>query len=804
MESLIIHGHFYQPPRENPWTGAIDREESASPFHDWNERIHAECYRANGFARIVDQHGYVERIIDNYVNLSFNFGPTVLSWLQRTHPVTYTRIQDADRRSIALRHGHGNAIAQGYNHAILPLCNERDRITQVRWGIADFRHRFGRMPEAMWLPETACNNATLETLIDAGMRFVILAPNQADRVRPLDGDWRDVSDGSIDPRVPYRYLHRDRSGRSIAIFFYDGALARAIAFEGALASSENLIERVAAARGPDGELVNVATDGESYGHHFHFGDRSIAYALEVLAQRRGLLVTNYGEYLARNPPAYEVEIKPGPNGEGTSWSCIHGVGRWYRDCGCSTGGGEGWNQAWRQPLRHALDLVRDRAAAIFQDAGGDLFDDPWEVRNHYIELILDPDADRAGFLSRSERRRLNDTQRARALDLLEMQRVAMLMYTSCGWFFNDIAGIETLQVLKYAARAMDFVEDIGVSAPVGEFLDILALAQSNQAGLGNGADVFRRLVEPARAHPRRIAAHLAITALAGRQWEQGEIGDYSYHRADYGQRGDGRLTLDTCRLLLTTRTTRRRYDYAAAALHLGGLDVYCALQADPGPERFRHCAQRLWEHFQTASLPALLRIIQAEFGPEEFGLEDILPDGRWEIYQMAYGDVSEELAGELARLYERNHRRIVEMLDKTGFELPPELRIITEFTLGRRLQDEIQRQNRSLNPESYREAIAIAEDIERHRYNIDRRPSNELFSSIIAEAVSRAVSGLRPDHIRQALEAVELAKRLGLSPNFDPAQEMVYEVLAQRRPGHERLNELATALRVSSAIVTSA
>jgi alpha-amylase/alpha-mannosidase (GH57 family) len=800
-DALIIHGHFYQPPRENPWTGAIDREESAAPFHDWNERIHAECYRANGYARIVDHRGYVERIINNYLNLSFNFGPTVLSWLERAHPSSYARIQEADRQSMVRRGGHGNAIAQGYNHAILPLCNERDRVTQVRWGIADFRYRFGRIPEAMWLPETACNDPTLSTLIDEGMRFVILAPNQAYRVRALDGDnWRDVSDGSVDPRMPYRYFHRDGSGRSIAIFFYDGSLARAIAFEGALASSENLIERVAAARGPDGKLVNVATDGESYGHHFHFGDRCIAYALEALAPRRGLLVTNYGEYLVRNPPTHEVEIKPGPNGEGTSWSCVHGVGRWYRDCGCSTGGREGWNQQWRQPLRRALDLLRDRAAAIFEDAGRDLFVAPWDVRNHYIELILNPNADRDDFLTRYQRRHLGDAQRMRALDLLEMQRAAMLMYTSCGWFFADIAGIETLQVLKYAARSMDFMEEIGAPTPARQFLDALALAQSNQTGLGNGADVFRRLVEPARARPPRIAAHLAITSLAGHQGEHGVIGDYSYSKADYGQRSDGRLTLDTCRLLLSTRTTGRRFAYAAAALHLGGLDVYCALKPDPGPESFNHCAQRLWEQFQTASLPALLRIIQGEFGREEFGLDDILPDGRWEMYAMVYGDLSQDIADELARLYERN-RRIVEMLGNTGFDLPSELRIITEFTLGRRLEDEIRRHNRSLDPDSYRDAVAIAEEVERHHYKIDRRASNELFSSMIAAAVKIAASDLRQDHIHRALEAVALAKRLGLSPNLDPAQEMVYEALAERRPGHERLSELAAALGVSPAVV---
>ncbi|MGH7248485.1 MAG: DUF3536 domain-containing protein, partial [Pseudomonadota bacterium] len=350
MTSIIIHGHFYQPPRENPWTGALDREDGANPYHDWNERIHAECYRANAFARIFDGHGNIERIVNNYTNISFNFGPTLLTWLAATHPDTYERILEADRESARRHRGHGNAIAQGYNHAILPLCNERDRRTQVRWGIADFRYRFGRSPEALWMPETACNDATLATLIEAGMSYAILSPQQALRVRAIgnhDGEWHEVSNGSIDPRVPYRYFHRDGSGRSIALFFYDDPMARAIAFEGALASSQSLMGRLAKARGENGTFVNVATDGESYGHHFHFGDRCLAYALEVEAASHDLRVTNYAEFLEDHPPRDEVEIKTGPDGEGTAWSCAHGVGRWYRDCGCSTGGQEGWNQAWR-------------------------------------------------------------------------------------------------------------------------------------------------------------------------------------------------------------------------------------------------------------------------------------------------------------------------------------------------------------------------------------------------------------------------------------------------------------------------
>jgi alpha-amylase/alpha-mannosidase (GH57 family) len=442
MTALIIHGHFYQPPRENPSTGEVEREPGAAPFHDWNERIHAECYAPN---------------IVNYPLISFNFGPTLLSWLESHHRDTYRKILIADRESVAVRGGHGNAIAQAYGHAILPLCNERDRVTQVVWGLADFRYRFGREAEALWLPETAANDEVLALLIEQGMRYVILAPNQAK--------------GVVDTSKPYLFRHPDGSGRSLAVFFYNGPLARAIAFESALASSRGLVEKfVAAAAG--GDLVNVATDGETYGHHFKFGDLCLTHALTVEAKSAGFWITNYAQYLDHHPPETAVEIDNGPDGEGSSWSCVHGVARWSRDCGCHTGGEDGWNQSWRKPLRQALNFLRDDAAAKFEEAGSELFADPWAARNDYINVILDP-----------EHARLRDP---RALDLLEMQRSALLMFTSCGWFFSDLAGIETIQILRYAARVIELMDD----PPTEEFLALLAEAKSNQADKGNGADLF--------------------------------------------------------------------------------------------------------------------------------------------------------------------------------------------------------------------------------------------------------------------------------------------------------------------------
>jgi alpha-amylase/alpha-mannosidase (GH57 family) len=519
MTPLIIHGHFYQPPRENPWTGIVDPEPSALPFHDWNERIYAECYRPNSEARIVV--GGRAQIVNNYAQISFDFGPTLLSWLQQHHPETYTRIVAADAESVARHDGHGNAIAHAYNHAILPLCNQRDRSTQVRWGLADFRYRFGREPESIWLPETACNDDVLGVLIDEGLRFVILAPQQAQRVRSITakntqteksvvaGDWQSVGRDTVDTSVAYRYFHRDGSGRSIAVFFYDGKLAHDIAFEQALASSKLLVDSFAQRRAGAAGLINVATDGETYGHHHKFGDLCLAYALNVDAPARGFALTNYGEYLEQFPPELEVEIDNGERGEGSSWSCVHGVSRWIRDCGCHTGGEPGWDQAWRGTLRAALDFLRDEAAVYFEATRGELFKDPWVARDESIALVLDESKSRELFLFEHAPRELTRKQQQRALGFLDVQRNALLMYTSCGWFFSDISGIEPIQVLKYAGRALDLMNQLGLPSPRERFLEILAEAKSNRLELGNGADIFRRFVEPLKGKPE--SAELLVT-----------------------------------------------------------------------------------------------------------------------------------------------------------------------------------------------------------------------------------------------------------------------------------------------------
>lgn len=468
---ITVHGHFYQPPRENPWTGVIDPQPSARPFRDWNERIHAECYKPNAFASI--PVGEKDRTVNNFERLSFNVGPTLMAWIEDAHPETYHRILDADRASLE-RLEHGNALAQAFHHTILPLSPTRDVRTQVRWGLADFRHRFGRDAAGMWLPETAVNEDVLDVLIEECVGFTVLAPHQAKE--------------PIDMRHPYRYLHRDGSTRSIALFFFDGDLSHAIGFNNAASSAEGLLDAFEK-KGGDGLLVHVATDGETYGHHFRFADLGLAYALFVEAEDRGIEVVNYARHLRDFPPDKEVRLAPG---EGTSWSCPHGVARWKLDCGCSTGGEPDWSQAWRGPLREALDLVRVAADEIFERLGGEILDDPWQARDLYVNVVLGAQtlddlvaAEASGPVSAA--------QLEQAGTLLDMQASAMSMFTSCGWFFNDIAGIETVQILRYAARTLELLEALGQPSPRNAFLAKLKEADSNDPAQGTGADIFANL-----------------------------------------------------------------------------------------------------------------------------------------------------------------------------------------------------------------------------------------------------------------------------------------------------------------------
>jgi alpha-amylase/alpha-mannosidase (GH57 family) len=486
---VCVHGHFYQPPRENPFTGEVAEQPTAAPWHDWNERITEECYAANARADILDENGAVIRTVNNYERISFDFGPTLLSWLEGAAPDTYRAIIDADTVSAERFGGHGSAIAQAYNHTILPLTNTRDKVTQVRWGIADFEHRFGRHPDGMWLPETAVDIETLDVLAREGIKFTVLSPYQAAEVEVDDRTWKQVEGGGVDTRRPY--LIDLPEGRSITVFFYNGPLSQEIAFNGVLNDGRLLAERLIEAVGePSDEerLAHVATDGESYGHHHRHGEMALAVALDLIDADPNVRLTNYAEFLSHRPPTRRARLI-----EASSWSCAHGVERWRADCGCASGLHPTWNQRWRGPLRDALDWLREELVGPFQTLGAEVFHDPWDARDGYISVVLGGSEDE--FLNRYAKPGLSGERRERAIGLLETQHRAMLMYTSCGWFFDDISGLEAVFVLRHAGRVTELARQVLGLDLEPEFMARLEAAPSNVEGM-TGRDVYEREVTP--------------------------------------------------------------------------------------------------------------------------------------------------------------------------------------------------------------------------------------------------------------------------------------------------------------------
>ena len=498
--SICIHGHFYQPPRENAWTNEIVVQSSAAPFHDWNERILQECYKPNSESVIVDEHDKVLKRINNYEYYNFDFGPTLLLWIMKKHPRTYEKIIEADKISVEKHNGHGNAIAMVYHHMIMPLANHCDKITQVKWGLADFKFHFGRDSEGIWLAETACNEATLEVLISEGIKYIILDPSQAQCIRKIKrGKWKDVSSGKIDTEIPYRCYSENSSGKFINIFFYDGPLSKNIAFDDHIYSADKLLNRIMQV--PINEenkdpLVSVAVDGETFGHHKKHTERTISYLFYELIPHSKYNTRNFGEYLASHQPEFEVKIKKGRNGEGTSWSCPHGVGRWMENCGCGKDEDSG-SQEWRKPLRESLNWLRDKLAVIYEDVGSNFLKDVWNARNDYINLILgDKLESKEKFFFVHSKNYLHENETKLCLKLLEIQKYSMMMFTSCGWFFSDISGIETIQILEYAARAIELAKESSGIDIENEFLDKLSEAKSNFPEYSDGRDLYLKKVKP--------------------------------------------------------------------------------------------------------------------------------------------------------------------------------------------------------------------------------------------------------------------------------------------------------------------
>ena len=680
---VCIHGHFYQPPRENPWLEEIERQESAFPYHDWNERITDECYGPNATARILSEDGRIEQIVNNYSRISFNFGPTLLSWLQEYQPETYRALLAADRESSERFGGHGSALAQVYNHLIMPLANAHDRRTQVIWGVRDFESRFGRKPEGMWLPETAADVPSLETLAEQGISYTILSPYQARRVRPLGGRvWRDVSGGKIDPRVPYRQVLP--SGRMIDIFFYDGPIAQGVAFEGVLSRGEDFAQRLLGAldaKSSEPQLVHIATDGETYGHHHRYGDMALAYALDYIERAPGVTLTNYGEFLEKFPPTFEVEIE-----ENTSWSCAHGVERWRSNCGCHTGGNRGWNQEWRGPLRVALDMLRDEVAAQFDTEGARLFRDAWAARDDYIEVILDRGPQvRQSFFRRHTLESLDRSQRIRAARLLEMQRNAMLMYTSCGWFFDDLAGIETVQVLAYAGRVVQLAQQVLGDHIERRFLESLATARSNVAKEGTGRDIYERHVRPAFVDLSRVGAHYVISSLFDSEHVHG-IHSYRVDRDDHREFEIGRNRMVIGRGRFMSEITLEEERLVFGAVYFAHHTVNAGVRLFQGEEAYKELVEEASRIFQAADYPKIIRTFDKYFGDSSYSLFSLFRDQQQSVLDLILASTVSEIDTHYRSVYE-DQAPLIRFLHELGARVPQPLQLTAELVLNARLRE---------------------------------------------------------------------------------------------------------------------
>jgi len=679
MERYIcIHGHFYQPPRENPWLEAVELQDSAYPYHDWNERITAECYAPNAVARIMDGDGRIVKLVNNYAKMSFDFGPTLLSWLEINNPGVYQCILEADAESRKNFGGHGSALAQAYNHMILPLANRRDKYTQVLWGIRDFERRFQRTPEGMWLPETAVDLESLDLLAELGVRFTILSPYQASRWRPLgDEEWQDARGGRIDPTRPY--LQNLPSGRSINAFFYDGPISRALAFEKLLAQGENLVSRLAGAFSDARDwpqLVHIATDGESYGHHHSHGDMALAYALQVIEDQPVARLTNYGQFLENHPPEQEVEI-----GENTAWSCSHGVERWRGDCGCNSGR-PGWHQAWRGPLRESLDWLRDEVTPKYEEAAGGLLRDPWVARDQYIDVILDRSPESIErFLARHASRELAENEKTLVLKLLELQRHAMLMYTSCGWFFDELSGIETVQVLQYGGRAIQLADELFDGGLEAGSLERLALAKSNLPEHGDGRAIYEKWVKPMAVDWNRVTAHYAVSALFETFPEHARVFCYTAQRRDFQVQQAGKVRLVAGHALFRSEITGESADMTFAAVHFGGHNVNGGVRAFPGDEPYGELMKDLSQTFEKADFAELVRVLDRGFGESTYSLRSLFRDEQREVLKRILHGHLNEAGAAYRRIYDE-HLPTMRFLGELGIPQPKAFQAAMDFLLN--------------------------------------------------------------------------------------------------------------------------
>lgn len=774
---LAIHGHFYQPPRENPWLEYLETQDSAAPAHDWNERIDAECYTPNSVSRIIDNRNMILNIVNNYTYINFNIGPTLLSWLEKYSPLTYKRIQDADKQSVLEHEGHGNAIAQVYNHIIMPLANERDKQTQVKWGIKDFETRFGRKPEGMWLAETAADDDTLRVLVENGIKYTILSPYQAQKIKDFNSnDWQDVSWGNIDPARPYRYYIKTCPDKYIDIFFYDGAISKSVAFDEILKDGQKFIKRLKEGVSDSRDfpqLINIATDGESYGHHTKFGDMALAYIMKVMAEDEGFKIVNYAQFLAKFPPTVEVDIK-----QGSSWSCFHGVGRWKEDCGCSTGGYPGWNQKWRKPLRDAFDYLRDELSLLFEKEGSKYMKDPWNARNNYIDVILDRNEENVlKFQKDNFIENLSDNEKILGMKLLEIQRQALLMYTSCGWFFSDISGIETVQILKYAARAMEIAKDFSSKNLEENFLDILDNAKSNIKECGSGKDIYKKHISPVSKN--QIITLWAISSLFKDLEEVENLYCYKITKKDYKVLGKSKFRMMFAHIEVRSDITLEKSDLVVALFQYSSGDFHCAIKPYVSESDWENIEQNLTQVYMSSTIVEILRTFDEIFGNKYYTIKDVFLEERRKALQTMLKGKIQKFDQAYQEMYFDSKSSIFYM-QSLGLKIPDEFKILAKYTLSKNFNEITSKTDICLDKLQLQQALAINDEAIKIGVEFDKTPVSKLYSKKVAKSILYLSQNFNLQQAQIVMNLLNELDKLDLKVEIGEAQNIYYTKVLKR------------------------
>ena len=664
---VCIHGHFYQPPRENPWLEELEKEPSASPYHDWNERISQECYAPNAASRLCDRDNKILNIINNYESISFNFGPTLLSWMKKHQKEIYDIVVNSDKNS--------NAIAQCYNHVIMPLANMKDKETQVIWGIKDFEARFKRKPKGMWLPETAVDLQTLDIMQKNGIEFIILAPNQAEKIRALKGgNWVEKY-SSIDTRMPYSLTLPSKN--KITVFFYDGTISHDMAFKNLLKNGENFFLRITSSLKNDSidkKIANVATDGETFGHHLKFSDMALAYCIYKIKKDPSFQMISYENFLKEKTPTFEVTII-----ENSSWSCAHKVGRWSEDCGCKLDASSNWNQKWRKPLREALELITNSYKELYEKEMLRFSNDPWEIRNAYIEVILDRSKENVeNFIKKNAKKSLDEKEKIQFLKLLELQRFLMSMYTSCGWFFDDITRIETKQILTYAKRALQLGKELFNVDIEPKFLDILFLAKSNLNT--NGKDLFENEITPKCLEIKNIAIYFSILSLFKDFENKNSFYCYEIEMKNNKTHFQKGKKLSLANISVESKITFEKIDLSFAAIHFEDQNILLGVSEQNKSEFFKV----IEDEFKKDNIKKIKDIIISNFENHNFSFWDLLKEDQTKILNEILHTSIKEIIKNIETIYEEHYSLLSQVIERK-YDLPIILHKSIDLVLNKKL-----------------------------------------------------------------------------------------------------------------------